>query len=253
MILTGKRMIERETQALAKCFEMNGKRQQILIHPMQQFASTFDQAIDKKSHLDIINKVDSVQRMLTQFMNRCLPIETLTSGAGFTISAKDLSECLTELCRSQVKSCEIEMRTRCEQLSLLILQYENLLYTKDMHLLNLENKLKHAKEEINKIINTKVFSRGNNLIYELDMSTRQLRLMKDNVFGVEKNLKEKIRLYFDKDLEQTRVLLDESKRKFKEYQLTLNSYMRENVAENINYIDEVMKKRVKAFKDVHNE
>lgn len=145
------------------------------------------------------------------------------------------------------------MRTRCEQLSLLILQYENLLYTKDMHLLNLENKLKHAKEEINKIINTKVFSRGNNLIYELDMSTRQLRLMKDNVFGVEKNLKEKIRLYFDKDLEQTRVLLDESKRKFKEYQLTLNSYMRENVAENINYIDEVMKKRVKAFKDVHNE
>lgn len=84
---------------------------------------------------------------------------------------------------------------------MLILQYENLLYTKDMQLLNLEHKLKHAKEELNKIINTKVFSRGNNLIYELDMSTRQLRLMKDNVFSVEKNLKEKIRLYFDKDLE----------------------------------------------------
>ena len=220
---------------------------------MQQFASTFDQAIDKKSHLDIINKVDSVQRMLTQFMNRCLPIETLTSGAGFTISAKDLNECLNELCRAHVKACEIEMRTRCEQLSMLILQYENLLYTKDMQLLNLENKLKHAKEELNKIINTKVFSRGNNLIYELDMATRQLRLMKDNVFSVEKGLKEKIRLYFDKDLEQTRILLAEQKRKFKEYQLTLNSYMRENVTENINYIDEVMKKRVEQYKDVHNE
>ncbi len=35
MILTGKRLIERESKALAKCFEMNGKRQQILIHPMQ--------------------------------------------------------------------------------------------------------------------------------------------------------------------------------------------------------------------------
>ena len=122
-----------------------------------------------------------------------------------------------------------------------------------MQLLNLENKLKHAKEEINKIINTKVFSRGNNLIYELDQATRQLRMMKDNVFSVEKGLKEKIRLYFDKDLEQTRVLLAEQKRKFKEYQLTLNAYMRENVAENINYIDEVMKKRVEAYKDVHNE
>ena len=138
--------------------------------------------------------------MLTQFMNRCLPIETLTSGAGYTISAKDLNECLNDLCRNIVKACEIEMRTRCEQLSMLVLQYENLLYTKDMHLLNLENKLKHAKEELNKIINTKVFSRGNNLIYELDMSTRQLRMMKDNVFLVEKGLKEKIRLYFDKDL-----------------------------------------------------
>lgn len=142
-------------------------------------------------------------------MNRCLPIETLTSGAGFTISAKDLNECLNELCRSQVKACEIEMRTRCEQLSMLILQYENLLYTKDMQLLNLENKLKHAKEELNKIINTKVFSRGNNLIYELDMSSRQLRMMKDNVFGLEKGIKEKMRLYFDKDLDQTRTLLSE--------------------------------------------
>lgn len=176
---------------------------------MQQFASTFDQSIDKKSHLDIINKVDAVQKMLTQFMNRCLPIETLTSGAGYMISGKDLSECLNDLCRSIVKTCEIEMRTRCEQLSMLILQYENMLYTKDMQLLNMENKLKHAKEELNKIINTKVFSRGNNLIYELDISSRQLRLMKDNVFLLEKGLKEKIRLYFDKDLEQTRVLLDE--------------------------------------------
>lgn len=191
--------------------------------------------------------------MLTQFMNRCLPIETLTSGAGFTISAKDLNECLNELCRSHVKACEIEMRTRCEQLSMLILQYENLLYTKDMQLLNLEHKLKHAKEELNKIINTKVFSRGNNLIYELDMSTRQLRLMKDNVFSVEKNLKEKIRLYFDKDLEQTRVLLSEQKRKFAGYKETLNSHMRENVTANINHIDAVMKERVESYKDAHNE
>ena len=65
MILTGKRLIERETNSLAKCFEMNGKRQQILIHPMQQFASTFDQQVDKKSHLDIVNKVEAVQKMLT--------------------------------------------------------------------------------------------------------------------------------------------------------------------------------------------
>jgi predicted deacetylase len=127
-----------------------------------------------------------------------------------------------------------------------------LLYTKDQQLLNLEHKLKHAKEELNKIINTKVFSRGNNLIYELDMSTRQLRLLKDNVFSLEKGLKEKIRLHFDKDLTQTRVLLDEQKRKFSAYQDTLNSHMRARVTEEVNYIEQTMRKRVDVFKNVHS-
>ena len=64
------------------------------------------------------------------------------------------------------------MRTRCEHLCMTLVQYENLLYIKDRQLLNLENKLRVAKQEMNKIVNTKVFSRGNNLIYELDMTTR---------------------------------------------------------------------------------
>lgn len=248
MILTGKRIVERESDALAKCFELNGKRQQILIHPTQQFASTIDQAIDKKSHLDIVNKVESVQRMLTQFMNRCLPIETLTSGAGFTISAKDLNECLNDLCRAHVKSCEVEMRTRCEQLSMLILQYENLLYTKDMQLLNLEQKLKHAKGELNKIVNTKVFARGNNLIYELDMSGRQLRLLKDNVFSLEKGLKEAVRLRFDKDLEQTRALLHQRHLDFAGYKRNLNSFMEGKVSEIRQNIDEDMRQMLADYK-----
>jgi hypothetical protein len=36
----------------------------------------------------------------------------------------------------------------------------------------MEYKLKHAKEELNKIVKSKVFTRGNNLIYELDRSAR---------------------------------------------------------------------------------
>ena len=250
MILKARALIERETTSLAKAFEINGKRLEILIHPMQQFASTFEQVVDKKNHLDIINKVGPVQKMLTQFRNRCLPVETLTSGQGFMISHKDLNECLVELCRSIVKYGEIEMRTRCEHLSLLVLQYENLLYTKDKQLLNMEHKLKHAKEELNRIINTKVFSRGNNLIYELDIATRQHRMMKDNIFGLEKALKEKVRLYFDKDLEQTRVLLAEQINKFKDYQLALNSHIRLDVTNNINHIEEVMKKHLEQHKDI---
>lgn len=88
------------------------------------------------------------------------------------ISSKDLNEILRELCRGIVQYGEIEMRTRCEQLASIIKEYENLLYSKDQQLITLEYKLKHAKEELNKIVNTKVFSRGNNLIYELDRNAR---------------------------------------------------------------------------------
>ena len=102
--------------------------------------------------------------MLTQIRNRCLEIDTLTSGVGIVISAKDLNECLEECCRSLIKYGEIEMRTRCEYLSMDLMQYENLIYIKDRQLLNLESKLNSAKVEMNKIVNTKVFSGGNNLI-----------------------------------------------------------------------------------------
>lgn len=58
---------------------------------------------------------------------------------------------------------------------------------------------------MNKIINTKVFSRGNNLVYELDNINRQLRLLKDNIFLLEKNLTEKIKLCYDRELGETRM------------------------------------------------
>lgn len=156
--------------------------------------------------------------MLTQIKNRCLEIQTLTSGVGVVISSKDLNECLEDCCRSLIKYGEIEMRTRCEHLYNHMVQYENLIYVKDMQLLNLETKLRTAKQEMNKIINTKVFSRGNNLVYELDMTTRQLRLIKDNIFLLEKNLTDKIKLCYQKELDTTKAQLATTRMGLKDYQ-----------------------------------
>lgn len=60
MILKAKGLINRETASLAKVFEINDKYLEILIHPMQQFASIFEQNVDKKNHSDIINKIGPV-------------------------------------------------------------------------------------------------------------------------------------------------------------------------------------------------
>jgi predicted transcriptional regulator len=108
----------------------------------------------------------------------------------------------------------------------------------------MEHKLKHAKDELSKIINTKVFSKGNTLIYELDHANRQLRLVKDNVYDMEQKLKDKIRLSFDKDLEQARLELAETRKKFDEYQKTLNSHMKADIQRNINELDLELKRLV---------
>lgn len=170
--------------------------------------------------------------MLTSIKNRMLVIKTLTGGEGIIIRTKDMNSILEDLCRSIIKNGEIEMRTRCEQLSLQIIQYENLLYAKDQQLFNMEHKLKHAKDELNKIVSTKVFSKGNQIIYELDHTARQLRLIKDNIFSLESNLKETIKLQFEKDLEQARLMLVENRKKVSEYQKTLNSHMEAAVERN---------------------
>ena len=50
-------MFKKETDALSRVFEMTNTRTAAFIHPAQQFASTFNPNIDKRNHLDIINKV----------------------------------------------------------------------------------------------------------------------------------------------------------------------------------------------------
>lgn len=252
MIQVALDMFKRETDALARAFEMTSLRVAAFVHPAQQFASTFHPTIDKRSHLDILNKVGPMQKLLSQIRNRCLEIETLTSGTGIVISSKDLNECLEECCRSLIKFGEIEMRTRCEYLSMNLVQYENLLYIKDMQLLNLEGKLKSAKAELNKIVNTKVFSRGNNLIYELDMTNRQARLLKDNFFLLEKNLTEKIRLCYDRQLDQASMEVADIKQQFKEYGVVAGAIVKKHVNEEVGNIDDEMKKKANYYQDLQS-
>ena len=60
MIMTSRRLIERETASLARTFEINGKRLDALIPPHQQFAATIEMELDKRNHLDISNYVSAV-------------------------------------------------------------------------------------------------------------------------------------------------------------------------------------------------
>ena len=109
----------------------------------------------------------------------------------------------------------------------------------------MEYKLKHAKEELNKIVNTKVFSRGNNLIYELDKSARQLRLIKDNIHALESGVKEKVKLYYEKDLNDTRMQLSELKLNFAKFRDNLSASVKDQVHDNIMSMESELKVKIR--------
>lgn len=106
---------------------------------------------------------------------------------------------------------------------------------------------------MNKIINTKVFSRGNNLVYELDTINRQLRLLKDNIFLLEKNLTEKIKLCYDRELEETRLQLADYKQKYQEYGNNVATMIKELVRNKFNTVDKSIREMAKMFEDLDIE
>jgi hypothetical protein len=79
-----------------------------------------------------------------------------------------------------------------------------MLYQRDRQVQVLSEKLDLYKQQLSRTVNTKVFAQANSLVHELDLSQRQLRHLKDNLFKLEDMLTEKIRLNFDTDLNTAR-------------------------------------------------
>ena len=109
----------------------------------------------------------------------------------FTI--KDFNECVQILCRGLIKYSEREMRARSENFAKKEAHYVNLLYVKDRQIENLQGRISQTQENLDKLINSKMYEKGNSLIYELDNVNRQLRLFKDHVYMMEKEVKSNVR------------------------------------------------------------
>ena len=116
--------------------------------------------------------MSEVQRFITKLRNRGTEVETLTSGPGMVFTIKDFNECLQILCRGLVKYGERELRSRSEELSKREAHYMNLLYVKDRKIENLESRIENTRENLDKLINSKMYEKGNQLIYELDCVNR---------------------------------------------------------------------------------
>lgn len=144
-------------------------------------------------------------------------METLTSGPGMVFTVKDFNECIQILCRGLIKYSERELRARSENFAKKEAHYINLLYNKDRKIENLENRITKTQENLDKLINSKMYEKGNLLIYELDNVNRQLKLFKDNVFILEKEMNLRIHNEYQKTMRDNKSKMFELSRLFRDF------------------------------------
>lgn len=221
LLRAGEVSLRREIGALAGAFEVSSKEMYALVHPQQQFASTVLQNVDRNSHLDVVQKVGPVQSFLTRLKNRCTEVETLTSGPGLVFTLKDFNDCVRQMSKGLVKYCEVELKTRSETMTVRVQHLEHLLYSREQQVLELQRKTKQLEDDQERIVNAKIAERGNQVIYELDQSQRELRTLKDSIYTLENELRKALHAEYGASLRLKDVHIDNTERRFSDYKSNL--------------------------------
>ena len=72
------------------------------------------------------------------------------------------------------------------------------MYIKDTRVEGLKAKLRMMHDNITRIVNSKVYEKGNGLIFELDRALREVKFYKDHVKDFEDEMKEFVKVEFKK-------------------------------------------------------
>lgn len=94
-----------------------------------------------------------------------------------------------------------------------------------------------------------MYEKGNSLIYELDNVNRQLRLFKDHVYMMEKEVKSNVKQDFQEFLRKQRDNLETAVDKFKEYRTQVTLKVSEDVAAQQHQISQAIAKKAEEFKN----
>jgi hypothetical protein len=165
----------------------------------------------------------------------------------FTI--KDFNECVQVLCRGLIKYSEREMRSRSEHFATKEAHYIAMLYNKDRKIENLEKRIANTQDNLDKLINSKMYEKGNQLIYELDNVNRQLKLFKDNVFILEKEMNLRIHSEYRKTMRDNKSKMFELGKLFKDFKDSIANQFAQDVTFEKDYITKEINKKAEDYKN----
>lgn len=250
IIVSAVRTFDSEVQALTGCLKNESKEIDAHIHPFQQFAVTLYDRVDPHSHLDPINKCSHVQTFITRLKNRGTEVETLTSGPGYVFTLKDINDCVAGLAKGVMKYAEQELRSRVETASKKEQWYKELLYNKDQKIEWLQSRLESQASIIDKMVNSRMYEKGNQIVYELDQANRSLKLIKDNIFQLEKNVRHEIESQFRNKLQHTEIMLQKELSKFGEFKQDMQNTVKAGISKDQEEIKRVIKRTADNFKNL---
>ena len=93
---------------------------------------------------------------------------------------KDFNECFSIFCKQALKYGEENLRQRTETSNIMANQYRHLIYLKDMEIVYYRSKCEQLLRNIDVIVNAKMSAKGNQMVYELDVTNCELRQLKDH-------------------------------------------------------------------------
>ena len=100
------------------------------------------------------------------------------------------------------------MRVRTNYLNEKINHLLNLVYIKDCRIDGLKGKVNMMKDNILRAVNSKIYEKGNALIFELDRGLREVRFYKDHFETFEQEMLEFVKVEYRKSLMDKDLKLD---------------------------------------------
>lgn len=94
-----------------------------------------------------------------------------------------------------------------------------------------------------------MYEKGNQLIYELDNVNRQLKLFKDNVFIMEKELVQNIRTEFKEFLRKQKKEMEHARQRFKDYKEHVTYQVSADITTEKDYITKEISKKAEDYKN----
>ncbi len=97
------------------------------------------------------------------------------------------------MCRNIVKASEEELRSRVETNALKENMYRHMLYLKEQQVQYYRHKCEHFLQHSDRMVSAKLMQRGSQLLYDLDLTSRELRTLKDNIHVMERMMRTELR------------------------------------------------------------